>query len=134
MRSCLLLFNWMALFQSRGSCESQTLKDTREVFGSLVGRTHFSWMFIFEPPDFLGDFVAGLFFLLLEGKRAQTNPPGKFPGKMLQMLYNKNPRPISAEGQAKKFGGQSTMKNAVQIARNFRRAPDYSSNLCLPKI
>ena len=35
--------------------------------------------FIFEPPDFFADFVAGFFLLIFVGESAQKNPPGKSP-------------------------------------------------------
>ena len=33
-------------------------------------------IFIFQPPDFFVDFVAGYFLLIFVGKNAQKNPPG----------------------------------------------------------
>ena len=71
--------------------------------GPDSGRTDFSRIFIFEPPDFFADLVAGFFLLIFVGKSAQKNPPGKIPGKILQNLYNKNPRHISAEGPGQPF-------------------------------
>ena len=70
---------------------------TWDLLGSVFGRTDFSRIFIFQPPDFFADFVAGLFLLVLwekvPRKILQENP-----GKILQNLHNKNPRHISAEG------------------------------------
>ena len=58
-------------------------------------RTDFSRTFIFGPPDFFADFVAGFFVLILWGKNLQENPRQNRPNQ-----YNKNPRHISAEGRA----------------------------------
>ena len=66
------------------------------VLGSFLGRTDFSRIFIFNPPDFFADFVAGFFLLVFVGKSAQKNPPGKLQQNPPN-LYNKNPRHISAE-------------------------------------
>ena len=80
---------------------------TRCRLGPAFGRTDFSRIFIFGPPDFFADFLAGFFLLIFVGKSAQKNPPPgkspgkilqnpekssrKIPGKILQNLYNKNP-------------------------------------------
>ena len=45
--------------------------------GPAFGGTDFSRIFIFEPPDFFADFLAGFFLLIFVGKSAQKNPPGK---------------------------------------------------------
>ena len=63
----------------------------RQQLGPAFGRTDFSRIFIFEPPDFFADFLVGLFLLIFVGKSAQKNPPGKSPGKTLQNFSNKNP-------------------------------------------
>ena len=68
------------------------------MLGSVPGRTDFSRISILGPPDFFADFLARFFLLVFVGKSAQKNPPGKSLGKILQNLYNKNPRYISAEG------------------------------------
>ena len=49
--------------------------------GSVFGRTDFSRISIFGPPDFFADFVAGFLLLIFVGKSAQKNPPGKSPAK-----------------------------------------------------
>ena len=54
-------------------------------------RTDVSRIFIFEPPDFFADFVAGFFLLIFVGKSAQKNPPGKSPGKSSKIYTTKNP-------------------------------------------
>ena len=46
-----------------------------ELLGSDLGRMDFSRIFIFGPPDFFADFVAGFFILIFVGKSAQKNPP-----------------------------------------------------------
>ena len=47
------------------------------MLGSDLGRMDFSRIFIFGPPDFFADFVAGFFLLIFVGKSAQKNPPVK---------------------------------------------------------
>ena len=60
------------------------------LLGLAFGRTDFSRIFIFEPPDFFADFLAGFLLLIFVGKSAQKNPPGKSPGNPPN-FYNKNP-------------------------------------------
>ena len=61
------------------------------LLGSLFGRTDFSRIFIFGPLEFFADFVAGFFFLILVGKSAQKNPPGKSPAKSSNIYTTKSP-------------------------------------------
>ena len=65
--------------------------------GSGFGRTDFSRIFIFGPPDFFADFLAGFFLLIFVGKSAQKNPPGKSPRKSSKIYTTKVLRHISAE-------------------------------------
>ena len=53
---------------------------------------------IFEHPDFVADFVAGFFLLIFVGKKCPEKSSRKIPDKILQILYNKNPRQFSTEG------------------------------------
>ena len=48
-----------------------------------------SQIFIFGPPDFFADFVAGFFSSFLWGKSAHKNPPGKFPAKSSKIYTTK---------------------------------------------
>ena len=57
----------------------------------------FSRIFIFEPPDFSADFLAGFFLLIFVGKSAQKNPPGKSPGKSSKMFTTEILQHISAD-------------------------------------
>ena len=61
------------------------------LLGSIFGRTDFLRIFIFGPPDFFADFVAGFFLLTFVGKKCPEKSSRKIPGKMLENLYNKNP-------------------------------------------
>ena len=54
----------------------KSLQALRNLLGSLLGRTDVLRIFIFEPPDFSADLVAGFFLLIFVGKSAQKNPPG----------------------------------------------------------
>ena len=65
--------------------------------GPAFGRMDFSRIFIFEPPDFFADFLAGFFCLIFVGKSAQKNPPGKSPGKSSKIYKTKILQHISAD-------------------------------------
>ena len=67
------------------------------MLGPVLGRTDFSRIFIFGPPDFFADFVAGFFLLIFVGKSAQKNPPGKSPAKSSKIYTTKILRHISAD-------------------------------------
>ena len=71
-----------------------------DLLGSVFGRAEFSRIFIFGPPDFFADFLAGFFRLIFVGKSAQKNPPGKSPQKSSKIYTTKILRHISAEGPA----------------------------------
>ena len=71
--------------------------DQAKFLGPAFGRTDFSRIFIFEPPDFFTDFLAGFFLLIFVGKTAQKNPPGKSPGKSSKIYTTKILQHISAD-------------------------------------
>ena len=73
-----------------------------KILGSVFGRTDFLRIFIFEPPDFVADFVAGFFLLIFVGKSAQKNAPGKSPTKSSKFYTTKIPDDFLQRGQAKK--------------------------------
>ena len=75
-----------------------------ELLASDFGRTDFSRIFIFEPPDFFPDFVAGFFLLIFAGKSAQKNPPGKSPAKSSKTYTTKIPDNFLQRGWAKNYG------------------------------
>ena len=72
-------------------------RGSQQKLGSVLAERIFSRIFIFEPPDVFADFVAG-FSPHFYGKKCPENSSRKIPGKILQNLYNKNPRQLSAEG------------------------------------
>ena len=65
-----------------------------------MGRTDFSRILIFAPPDFVADFAAGCFLLIFVGKSAQKNPPGKSPTKSSKFYTAKIPDNFLQSGQA----------------------------------
>ena len=75
--------------------ESEKKKKT-DLLGPAFGRTDFSRIFIFGPPDFFADFLAGFFLLIFVGKSGQKNPPGKSPQKSSKIYTTKILRHISA--------------------------------------
>ena len=68
--------------------------------GSVLGRTDFSRISIFGPPDFFADFLAGFFLLIFVGKSAQKNPPAKSPAKSSKIYTTKIPDTFLQRGRA----------------------------------
>ena len=73
------------------------------LLGSVSGRTDFSRIFIFGPPDFFADFVVGFFLLIFVGKSAQKNSPGKSPAKSSKFHTTRILRHISADWPGFKY-------------------------------
>ena len=104
--------------------------DTRDVatlvalcfLGSVFGRTDFSRIFVFGPPDFLADFVAGFFLLIFCGKKCLEKSSRKIPGKIRQSLHNKNPRHISAE-----WPGPVFQERRRHINRRKKKIPETTA-------
>ena len=63
----------------------------RKLLGPAFDRTDFSRIFIFEPPDFFADFLAGFFLLIFVEKVPRKTPPGKSPAKSSKIYTTKNP-------------------------------------------
>ena len=75
-----------------------------QILGSAFGRTDFSRIFIFGPPEFFADFVAGFSLLIIfVGKSAQKNPPGKSPAKSSKIYTTKIPDTFLQRGRATKL-------------------------------
>ena len=53
---------WGMFIESEG--QSQKIGRWQIILGPAFGRTDFSRIFIFEPPDFFADFLAGFFLLI----------------------------------------------------------------------
>ena len=88
-----------------------------KILGSAFGRTDFSRIFIFEPPDFFADFLAGFFLLSFVGKSAQKNPPGKSPAKSSKIYTTKIPDTFLQRGRAKKS------RDCLRLRRRFLPLP-----------
>ena len=84
----------------RKGATSKNVKNRQKVLGWHVCRlgSDFSRNFIFGPPDFFRGFCRRIFSPHFCGKKCPEKSSRKIPGKILQNLYNKNPRRISAEG------------------------------------
>ena len=76
-----------ALWSERPNCShnvSQKVKRIRrlsDLLGPVLGRTDFSRIFIFGPPDFFRGFCRRIFSPQFCGKKCPENPPGKSPAK-----------------------------------------------------
>ena len=88
--------------------------------GSVFGRTDFSRIFIFGPPDFFADFVAGFFLLIFfVGKSAQKNPPGKSQAKSSKIYTTKIPDTFLQRSRANILFSQSCRENCVKNPATF---------------
>ena len=95
----------------------------RKFLGPVFGRTDFPRIFIFGPPDFFADFLAGFFLLIFVGKSAQKNPPGKSPAKSSEIYTTKIPdtflqrvRPKSFRQQPLKFEELTPPPSSLQTS------------------
>ena len=68
----------------------------------LAGRIDSSRIFIFGPPDFSADFVAGFFLLIFVGKSAQKILQEKSPAKSSKIYATKIPDTFLQRGRANK--------------------------------
>ena len=75
-------------------------------------QNNFSRIFIFGPPDFFADFLAGFFLLILWEKKNQKNPPGKSPGKSSKIYTTKILRHTSADWLGQGLSDQSALIDA----------------------
>ena len=67
-------------------CEIFRLELLLNMLVAALGRTEFSRSFIFEPPDFFADFLAGYFLLIFVGKKCPEKSSRKIPGKTLRKM------------------------------------------------
>ena len=109
-----------------------------QLLGPVHGRTDFSRIFIFEPPDFFADFLAGFFLLIFVGKRAQKNPPRKSPGKSSKIYTTKSAThfcrgagPIVGRKRAS-FPEITKLEKAGTV--HFNKHPARKVGQCRPKV
>ena len=107
--------------QKGASGKGPRQKKTQKL-GSVLGRSDFSRISIFEPPDFFADFVAGFFLLIFVGKSAQKNPPGKSPGKSSKIYTTKILQHISADWpRQKKLNKRQAERGHVKKCQKVSR-------------
>ena len=70
--------------------------------GPIFSRTDFARIFFFWAAGFFRGFCRRIFSPFC-GKKCPEKSSRKIPGKILQKLYKKNPRHISAEGPGQNF-------------------------------
>ena len=104
--------------------------DMSHLLGPVLGRTDLSRIFIFGPPDFFADFVAGFILLLFVGKKAprkllQENP-GQNPPKFIQQ---KSPTHFSAEGPGQHL---DILPICVDTTKSGQDVPDVTGALSGP--
>ena len=93
--------------------------ESPNILGSGFGRTDFLRIFIFGPPDFFADFLAGFFLLIFVGK---------VPRKILQENPRENPP---------KFIQQKSSDTFLQNGRGkiyFSEAKERSSQVQAPDL
>ena len=108
---------------------AQENKDSQHMLGSVLGRTDFLRIFMFQPPNFFPDFLAGFFLLIFVGKSAQKNPPGKSPAKSSKIYTTKIPDTFLQRGRAA-YGGSD--EAATPASSRRRRDRDRRGELEKP--
>ena len=98
---------------TRTSCSAKTI-----LLGSVFGRTDFSRIFIFGPPDFFVDFVAGFF---------SSFSREKVPRKILQENPQRNPLKFTQQKSPTYFLQRGRDKFLGVVLPTFRR----SRNSCV---
>ena len=75
------------LFGGSEEFPQNSLQISHKILGSVSGRTDFSRIYIFGPPDFFADFVDGFFLLIFVGKvhrKILQENPRQNPPKFIQ--------------------------------------------------
>ena len=83
--------------------------------GPAFGRTDFSRIFIFEPPDFSADFLAG-FVSSFCGEKCPEKSSRKIPGKSSKIHATKILRHISADWPAQQIPLQNKISREIVFA------------------
>ena len=96
----IYIYTYIAIIQ--GAARRAFPRNVDHFLGSDFGRTDFSRIFIFGPPDF-SRILSPDFFSSFLWKKCPEKSSRKIPGKILQNLYNKNPQQLSAEGPGQHF-------------------------------
>ena len=91
---------------------------SQKLLGSDFGRTDFSRIFIFEPLDFFSRILSPDYFSSFSWGKVPRKSSKKIPSKILQNLYDKNPRQLSAEGP-----GQKLKINYFRSTDGIKHAP-----------
>ena len=110
---------------------------TFRIFWVGLWQKDFSRIFIFEPPDFFADSVAGVFLLILVGESAQRNPPGKSPAKSSKTYTTKIPDNFLQRGRANIFSQGAAKvgarKGGVYKRKQTRTNADFRLSETGPK-
>ena len=92
------------------------------IFRSVFGRTDFSRVVFFEPPDFVADFVAGFFLLIFVGKvprKILQENPRQYPPNFIQQksptIFCRGARPRILRGH------EDFSENFSSEIENFKR-------------
>ena len=115
--SKVLIIAIMSFFARSSWKKSSFPEDLRvgKPLGPAFGRTDFS-RFLFLSRRIFSRIFSPDFSPHFCGKKCPEKSSRKIPGKILQNLYNKNPRHISAEGAGQPFRGSQRRKTLLELS------------------
>ena len=102
----------------------------------VFGRTDFSRIFIFGPPDFFADFAAGFFLLILWEKcpeKSSRNPP-QFIQQKSPTHFCRGARPMFGDAAVQKTAGHRSKQQSVSWCWAPTKPPEKVSKLWSPSV